>query len=50
MIIGAGFTVLCDNLARTLYAGEIPLGILTSLFGAIIFLYLMIHRKVSIQR
>ncbi len=41
MLIGAGLTLLCDDLARTLLAGEIPLGILTSLMGAGIFLLLM---------
>jgi len=44
MLIGAIFTMLCDNLARTLFAGEIPLGILTSLIGAGGFLYLMIRQ------
>ncbi len=41
ILLGGIFTMLCDNLARALFAGEIPLGILTSLFGAIIFLLLM---------
>ncbi len=41
ILLGGIFTMLCDNLARTLLAGEIPLGILTSLFGALIFLLLM---------
>jgi iron complex transport system permease protein len=50
MLFGATFTVLCDDLARTIYAGEIPLGILTSLFGAFIFPFLMINLKIRIQR
>ena len=37
MIFGGMFTVICDNIARTLLAGEIPLGIITSLLGAIAF-------------
>lgn len=41
LLLGGLFTMLCDDLARTLLAGEIPLGILTSLFGALIFLALM---------
>lgn len=41
ILLGGIFTMLCDDLARTLLAGEIPLGILTSLFGALIFLALM---------
>lgn len=41
ILLGGIFTMLCDDLARTLLTGEIPLGILTSLFGALIFLALM---------
>jgi iron complex transport system permease protein len=47
MLLGGLFTLLCDDLARTLLAGEIPLGILTALFGALIFLGLMMSHKVS---
>lgn len=49
MLLGGLFTLLCDDLARTLLAGEIPLGILTSLFGAIIFLGLMMAQKAKIK-
>ncbi len=45
MLLGGVFTMLCDALARTLLAGEIPLGILTSLFGAAIFLALMTFQQ-----
>jgi iron complex transport system permease protein len=41
MLLGGLFTVLCDNLARTLLAGEVPLGILTALLGATLFIILM---------
>lgn len=41
MLLGGIFTMFCDTLARALFPGEIPLGILTSLLGAIIFLLLM---------
>lgn len=41
--LGALFGLLCDDLARTLSGGEIPLGIFTALFGATLFLALMIH-------
>ncbi len=41
MLLGGIFTMFCDDLARILVAGEIPLGILTSLFGALIFLAMM---------
>lgn len=41
LLLGGWFVVLCDNLARTLLNGEIPLGILTSFIGAIVFLALL---------
>jgi len=47
MLLGGIFTMLCDDIARTLLAGEIPLGILTSLFGALIFLALMTFQPVK---
>lgn len=50
MLLGGWFTLICDNLARTLQAGEIPLGILTSLFGAVTFLALMTFQKVKAHR
>ncbi len=50
MLLGGMFTILCDDLARTLLAGEIPLGILTSLLGAGVFLILMISRGVKVER
>lgn len=50
MLMGGIFVLLCDDLARTLLAGEIPLGILTSLFGAVIFIGLMVVQGVKVQR
>jgi len=44
MLLGGLFALLCDNLARALLAGEIPLGIITSLLGALIFI-IMLSRK-----
>lgn len=44
LLLGGLLTVLCDTLARTLIAGEIPLGILTSFFGAVGFASLMRFR------
>jgi iron complex transport system permease protein len=49
MVIGAVFTVICDDLARTLLAGEIPLGILTSLVGAILFIFIMKSSRLNIR-
>lgn len=50
MLLGAIFTLICDDISRTLLAGEIPLGILTSLLGASIFIILMVLRGVRIQK
>ncbi len=41
MLLGGIFALVCDDLARTLFAAEIPLGIFTSLFGALGFAVLM---------
>jgi len=46
VLVGGIFVVACDNAARTLLAGEIPLGILTSLLGALIFLGLMMAQQI----
>ncbi len=49
MLIGAIFAVVCDNLARTLLAGEIPLGILTSLIGAILFVFIINRSRIKLR-
>lgn len=50
MLLGGVFVLLCDDLARTMLAGEIPLGILTSLLGALFFIVLMVSRRIRVQR
>jgi len=50
MLLGGGFTMIADDLARTLLAGEIPLGILTSAIGAGLFIYLMISMSIKVRR
>ncbi len=50
MLMGGLFGVICDDMARTLLAGEIPLGILTSLFGALFFIAMMATRNVRAER
>jgi iron complex transport system permease protein len=37
--------LLVDDLARSIYATEIPLGIVTSLVGAPFFLYLLVRTQ-----
>jgi iron complex transport system permease protein len=49
MLAGGIFTVLCDTLARTLLAGEIPLGILTSLIGATVFMIMLMSSEVKLR-
>jgi iron complex transport system permease protein len=44
MLLGGIFTLASDNIARSLIAGEIPLGIITSMLGALLFLYLMTRK------
>ncbi len=43
MWLGGIFALGCDNLARSLTAGEIPLGILTSLIGALGFTLILLR-------
>lgn len=50
MLIGGLFVVVCDDLARTLLVGEIPLGILTSLLGAVGFILLLSTQNLHFQR
>jgi iron complex transport system permease protein len=49
MLLGSVFLLLCDDLARILLAGEIPLGILTSFFGTALFLVLLLRRGVKVK-
>ena len=41
MLLGAGYLLLVDTLARTIAAVETPLGILTAFVGAPLFLWLL---------
>lgn len=50
MLLGGIFVILCDDICRSLLAGEIPLGIMTSLLGAAVFIGLMISRGLRIER
>ena len=50
MLLGGAFAMLCDDISRSLLAGEIPLGIITSLLGAAIFIGLMVSRAMRIER
>lgn len=41
MALGSLFLLVCDTLGRTLLPTEIPIGLLTSLFGAIVFIIIL---------
>lgn len=47
MLVGGLFVLLCDNLARTVLSGEIPLGILTSFIGAGLFLVMLLRQDIE---
>ncbi|MDD3346740.1 iron ABC transporter permease [Oscillibacter sp.] len=45
-LLGGSFVLLCDVLARVLFAPfELPVGIVMSLLGGPFFLYLLLHRR-----
>lgn len=50
IIYGMAFMATCDLLARTLTLSEIPVGILTGSLGAIIFILVLIVRRVKHAR
>jgi iron complex transport system permease protein len=41
MILGSFFLLVCDTIGRTVLATEIPIGLLTSFMGAIIFMIIL---------
>jgi iron complex transport system permease protein len=41
MLLGALFLLACDTVGRTLLSSEIPLGVLTSLIGAVLFIVIL---------
>lgn len=48
--LGAVFAMICDDIARVSIIGEIPLGIITSLIGAAVFLVLMTNRTIKVSK
>ncbi len=49
MLIGSMFMLLCDTIGRTLLPGEIPLGVLTSLIGAALFMVILTRKQTEVQ-
>ena len=50
LLLGAVMVVVCDTIARSLIVYEIPLGIITSLLGASLFLSLLSSGQVRFKR
>lgn len=50
LMIGGFFVLICDDIARTVLTGEIPLGILTSFAGAGIFLALLTSQNIRLNK
>ena len=50
LALGAFFTLVSDTVSRTVVAGEIPLGIVTSLVGATGFVALLVTSNVRVER
>ena len=50
-VVGAGFLVLCDAVARTLSTGvDLPVGVLTALIGGPFFLWVLGQERGSLPR
>lgn len=45
MLMGGLFMLVVDNVSRVIIPGELPIGILTSLIGAPLFIYLLFHGR-----
>jgi iron complex transport system permease protein len=45
MVLGGGYLLLVDTLARTMARIEVPIGILTAIIGAPFFLWLLAHGR-----
>jgi len=48
LLMGGIFMVVCDTLSRSLLPGEIPLGIFTALIGSMLFVFLLLRKKLTI--
>lgn len=49
MLMGAVFMLVVDNVARVIIPGELPIGIITSLIGAPLFIYLLFRSTKTTQ-
>ncbi len=49
MVMGAIFLLACDTLGRTLLSSEIPLGVITSLLGACVFVIILTRKQTEVK-
>jgi iron complex transport system permease protein len=49
MVLGSSFLLLCDTIGRVALGGEIPLGVMTSLFGAAIFIIILTRKQSEVK-
>jgi iron complex transport system permease protein len=49
LLFGSIFLLISDTLGRTLFSGEIPLGVITSFFGAVIFIGVLSSRQLKVK-
>lgn len=45
MLVGALFLLVCDTVGRSLLSSEIPLGVLTSIIGAVMFIVILTRKQ-----
>ena len=45
LIMGASYLLIVDTVSRIIATTEVPIGILTSVIGAPVFIYLMLSRR-----
>ncbi len=50
MLTGGLFVLICDDISRSVLSGEIPLGILTSMVGAVLFIGLLMNNRFSMAK
>lgn len=46
LLAGACFMVAVDDVARVIVPGELPVGVLTALVGAPLFMYMLVRSRV----
>lgn len=50
LVLGSLFMAICDTLARSLFSIELPLGIVTAIVGAVVFIALLVFIPIKVER